>query len=92
MSLSRIACTAVLSGIAVMPAAAADLSGRYMVHRPRPQPFYLVNQGPVLSGPGISIVWIGLTKTGLRRSYPYIRSYPHIGMSHFGRPVVRARY
>jgi hypothetical protein len=96
MTLSRIVSAAVLSGIAIMPAAAADLSSGYIVHRrPVASPFYLVNQGPVLSGPGISIIYVGLTRTGVRRAYPYVSrtgSYPYVGRSQFGPSVLRARY
>jgi hypothetical protein len=74
---SYVAFFSVLCALAVTPAAAADLSyGPH--HIPAPpviQPFYLVDQGPQLSGPGIMIVHIGLKWTGVRRPYPFIRPY-----------------
>lgn len=72
MNRSRFLWTAVLFGIASMPAAAADLGGYYYVKK-APSPWYVVNQGPELSGPGISVAYIGLTKTGVKRHYPYVR-------------------
>jgi len=71
MNRSRIFWTAVLFGIASMPAAAADLGGYYV--KAAPSPWYVVNQGPVLSGPSISVAYIGITKTGVKRHYPYVR-------------------
>jgi hypothetical protein len=93
MTLSRLIFTAAISGIAVMPAAAADLGGYYVKHRVVAEPYYVVNQGPVLSGPGISVTYIGLSRTGVRRAYPYVRqtrSYPYV--SDYGPSVLRARY
>ena len=55
------------------PVAAADWPGGFVMARPvGPSPYYLVNQGPVLSGPGIMIIEIGLTPTDLKRAYPFI--------------------
>jgi len=72
MKLSRIVWTAVLFGIASSSATAADLGGYYYVKK-APSPWYVVNQGPELSGPGISVAYIGLTKTGVKRHYPFVR-------------------
>jgi hypothetical protein len=71
MNRSRILWTAVLFGIASMPAAAADLGGYYV--KAAPSPWYVVNQGPVLSGPSISVAYIGLSRTGVKRHYPFVR-------------------
>lgn len=73
----RIAVTAaVLSAFAMATAAAADRLSRspVFIHAPAPgeSPYYVINQGPELSGPGIMIVEIPLTGTDMRRSYPFI--------------------
>jgi hypothetical protein len=76
----RIASAAILLTLAAWPATAAD----WPVRRPMvyqappavyvyaPSPFYVVNQGPEHSGPGIMIVDLGYTHTDLKRTYPFI--------------------
>ena len=73
MTRLRTVATASLCLMTVAPAAAADLSGYY---RKAPQPYYVVNQGPVISGPGISVVSVGVTWTGVSERYPFVRPYP----------------
>lgn len=63
------ACAAILSAFAV-PAGAADLAP-YSPY-PWPSPYYVVNQGPVFSGPGIMVIDIGYTVTGLSQPYPFV--------------------
>jgi hypothetical protein len=66
----------------IAPAAAADLYGQPHYKAPpvfvktwTVSPHYVVNQGPVYSGPAIMIVGFELKDTGLRRSYPFIGGY-----------------
>ena len=67
-----------LSALAVTPATAADLpmGWRRAVSAEAwvASPYYVVDQGPVFSGPGIMIVEIGITPT-------HLMSYPFIGRS-----------
>ena len=64
---------AALLGLAILPAAAADRPGTYFeAYR---TPYYVVNHGPEISGPGIMITDIPLTRTDLRLSYPYIGTH-----------------
>ena len=79
----RIVTATVLSVMAVMPAAAADLSGYRGYYVKAPQPYYVVNQGPMFSGPGITVTYIGLTWTGVKRAYPFVRPYPHVRRVHY---------
>ena len=72
---SRVVHAAVLCGLAILPAAAADRPGIYVESYAKWAPYYLVNQGPEISGPGIVVTAIGYTRTHLRRSYPYIVTY-----------------
>ena len=78
---ARIICIAALLALAVTPATAADRpqnSPTYIdatAPAAAAAPFYVVNQGPELSGPGIMITEIGVTRTGVRRSYPFIGTY-----------------
>ena len=69
-------CAAVLSALAIATAAAADRPSRgpFFIHAPAPgeSPYYVVDQGPELSGPGIMIAEIPLTGTDMRRSYPFV--------------------
>ena len=73
---SRIVCAAVLSALAIVAASAADRpSSRpsFIDAAPPPEsPYYVINPGPELSGPGIMIVEIGLTNTDMKRSYPFV--------------------
>jgi hypothetical protein len=39
------------------------------------QPYFIVNQGPELSGPDISISKLSYVNTDLHRSYPFIGTY-----------------
>jgi hypothetical protein len=68
-------CFAML-GVAILPAAAADRPGTYYVKAAYvgSAPYYVVDHGPEISGPGIMITEIRLTNTDVRQSYPYIRS------------------
>jgi hypothetical protein len=80
MTRPRLVLAAAMLAGTMMPAAAADWPMRRVYRAPPPavvaapavQPFYLVNQGPEYSGPGIHIVEIGFTDTNLRRNYPFI--------------------
>jgi hypothetical protein len=93
---SHFAVAAILLGLAVEPAAGADLHHGYFVPAPpplvEPSPFYLVDQGPRLSGPGIMITEIGITRTDLRQSYPFIGSYHDFAHVHWRRKPLRVRY
>ena len=71
----RVVCAAALFGLAILPAAAADRPGTYVEAYAGRAPYYVVNHGPEISGPGIMITDIALTGTDLRRSYPYIGTY-----------------
>jgi hypothetical protein len=70
-----VASCVLLSALAVTPAAAADLpmGWRRAVGTDAwiASPYYVVDQGPVFSGPGIMIVEIGITPPRLMR-YPFI--------------------
>jgi hypothetical protein len=75
----HLVCAAVLSVLTCLPAAAADLPLRHPWFAPAKaywgrEPFYLVNQGPVVSGPDIAITDIGYTNTDVHRSYAFIGS------------------
>lgn len=80
---SRIICAAVLTGLMIAQAAAADrplyqhpyFKAPRVVETWTVSPHYVVNQGPVYSGPAIMIVGFELKDTGLRRSYPFIGGY-----------------
>ena len=81
---SRVVCAAVLTGLMIAPAVAADrpLYGDPYFKAPpvvvktwTVSPHYVVNHGPVYSGPAIMIVGFELKDTGLRRSYPFIGGY-----------------
>jgi hypothetical protein len=78
---SSVVPVAILCALAVVPAAAADYPyrGPYVDVAPvnawAVEPFYVVDQGPQLSGPGIMITHIGLKWTGVRRHYPFVATY-----------------
>ncbi|MPZ56415.1 MAG: hypothetical protein GEU91_07925 [Rhizobiales bacterium] len=101
---SYIVCVAVLFGLAIMPAGAADppLSRPFYGEAPPAaewwiaSPYYVVNHGPELSGPGIVITEIGFTNTDLKRSYPFIGTVDDltpvvVPAGHYGDPVLSAR-
>jgi hypothetical protein len=83
MSRTRIVFAALATLGALGPAVAADLPPYPAVVAPPARiatvgtwaaysPYYIVNQGPELSGPGIMVVGIGITPSGLHRAYPFI--------------------
>jgi hypothetical protein len=73
---SRIVCAAVLSALAIVTASAADRPSNWPTFigaAPPPEsPYYVIDQGPELSGPGIMIVEIRFTNTDMKRAYPFI--------------------
>jgi len=74
----RLLCTAALSGLTIAPAVGADRSpaAPMVIEGPSPvvgpTPFYLVDQGPELSGPGIMVVATRMVNTDLHQTYPFI--------------------
>jgi hypothetical protein len=80
MNRLRLVCAAAAAALAC-PALAADYPGRHAAVYWWSGPYYIANQGPEISGPGIVITEIPFTPTGVRRHYPYIRSFrrlPHV--------------
>jgi hypothetical protein len=89
MNRLRVAWTAVFLASSMLPAIAADWPVRpayaplpaYVPPAPPPAvavwpraPYYIVNQGPVYSGPAFMILDMGITNTDLRRRYPFVRA------------------
>jgi hypothetical protein len=83
---SRLICAVVLTGLALAPAVAADRplhqrayvkAAPVMVETWGPAPYYVVDQGPEYSGPGIMIVAFRIKNTDLRQPYPYVSGHSH---------------
>ena len=95
----RIATAATLAAVALVAAPvagrAADLGpGPSVIYAEppvaAPTPFYVVNQGPVHSGPAIFITATAECDTDLKRVYPYIRAAGYSGFRPVRyRPILR---